>query len=175
MAAHLSQASSVRASLAIRMGVPGTGDARSLMTLSWVRWSRSVRMAASGVLRRPKPSCFSSPKGLAGDSAAARASLEALESARATRSEAVSSVSKIVFTSVENGADSIIDSLAIARLKYPADEARVRWELNLWIVQSALERLDDRQLSAAEQREVWHATRTPHKVAWPQWWNYFGE
>ena len=67
------------------------------------------------------------------------------------------------------------DTLVIARLKYPADEARVRWELDPWIVDRARERMEGTQLSAAEQREVWKVTRTPDKVAWPQWWNYFGE
>lgn len=114
-------------------------------------------------------------KGLAGDSAAARASLEAIEAARASRSEVISGLSKIVLSSVESGADSIIDTLGIARLKFPADEARVRWELNPWIVEAALERLGDRRLSEDEQREVWDATRTPRKVKWPQWWSYFGE
>lgn len=114
-------------------------------------------------------------KGLAGDSAAARASLDAIEAARATRSEVTSGLAKIVLSSVESGADSIIDTLGIARLKFPADEARVRWELNPWIVLAALERLGDRHLSDYEQREVWGATRTPLKVRWPEWWTFFGE
>ncbi|MAY19439.1 MAG: hypothetical protein CL955_02320 [Erythrobacteraceae bacterium] len=114
-------------------------------------------------------------KGLAGDGAAARASLDAIEAARATRSEVTSGLSKIVLFSVESGADSIIDALGIARLKFPADEARVRWELNPWIVEAALERLGDRHLSEDEQREVWNATRTPIKVSWPEWWSCLGE
>ena len=113
-------------------------------------------------------------KGLAGDSAAARASLDAIEAARATRSEVTSGLSKIVLSSVDSGADAIIDVLGIARLKFPADEARVRWELNPWIVQAALERPGNRRLSEAEQREVWRATRMPNKVRWPEWWTYFG-
>lgn len=110
-------------------------------------------------------------KGLAGDSAAARASLDAIEAARASRSEVTSVASKIVISSVDSGADAIIDILGIARLKYPTDEARVRWELNPWIVEAALKRLGNQKLSEAEQREVWHATRTPHKVKWPEWWS----
>ena len=113
-------------------------------------------------------------KGLAGDSAAARASLDAIEAARATRSEVTSGLSKIILSSVESGADSIIDTLGIARLKFPADETRVRWELNPWIVEAALERLGDHRLSEAEQCEVWNATGTPLKVKWPDWWSYFG-
>lgn len=109
-------------------------------------------------------------KGLAGDSAAARASLDVIEAARATRTENAPGISKIVLASVDSGADAIIDKLGIARLKFPTDEDRVRWELNPWIVEKALDRLGDAQLSESEQREVWNATRTPHKVTWPQWW-----
>ena len=114
-------------------------------------------------------------KGLAGDNAAARASLEAIEAARAAQVKAGPGITKIILSSVKSGADSILDILGIARLKYPADEARVRWELNPWIVEAALERLGDQTLTEVEQREVWNATRTPHKVEWPEWWLYFGE
>lgn len=110
-------------------------------------------------------------KGLAGDSVAARASLEAVEAARAARGDNhVAGITKIVIRSVGNGADSILDLLGMAKLKYATDEARVRWELNPWIVEAALARLGSEQLSIAEQREVWNATRTPHKVNWPDWW-----
>lgn len=114
-------------------------------------------------------------KGLAGDSAAARASLDAIEAARASRSDSVPGLSKIIISSVDSGADAIIDVLGIARLKFPADEARVRWELNPWIVEAALERLGNRRLSEVEQSEVSGATRTPNKVRWPEWWTYIGE
>ena len=54
-------------------------------------------------------------------------------------------------------------------------EARVCWELNTWIVEAALARLGGGRLSVDEQREIWNATRTPHKVRWPEWWSYSGE
>ncbi|MXO64075.1 DUF5681 domain-containing protein [Qipengyuania oceanensis] len=114
-------------------------------------------------------------KGLAGDSAAARASLDAIETARTARNEVTSGVSKIVISSVGSGADAIIGKLGIARLKFPTDKARVRWELNPWIVEAALQRFGDTQLSLDEQSEVWNATRAPHQVNWPDWWAYSGE
>lgn len=114
-------------------------------------------------------------KGLAGDSAAARASLEAIEAAREVRQDAQHSIRTIIMSVVDSGADSIIDTLGIARLKYPSDKARARWELNPWVVEAALVRLGDRKLERDEQREVWNATRTQHKVQWPKWWSYFGE
>ena len=114
-------------------------------------------------------------KGLAGDSAAARASLEALETARAARTFTTSGPSKIVLVAIDSGADAIIGKLGVAFHKYPTDEARTRWEINPWVVEAALERLGTKPLSQDEQREVWRAARTPHKVSWPEWWAYFGE
>lgn len=113
-------------------------------------------------------------KGLAGDHTAARASLEAIEAARAKRGEDLPRITALVWQPVHSGADAILDALGIARRKYPTDEKRVRWELNPWIVEAALERLGDRQLTEDEQREVWDATGTPNKVSWPTWWTVNG-
>lgn len=110
-------------------------------------------------------------KGMAGDSAATRASLEAIEAARDARSEATHGISKLIITIVGSGADAILAKLGIATRKNPTDEARMRWELNPWIVETALARLGDRQLTEDEQREVLNATRTPLKVEWPEWWS----
>lgn len=111
-----------------------------------------------------------SQKGLAGDNAAARASLEAIEAARKTRGEDLPSASGIVLKSISFGADAVLDDLGIAVLKYPTDEKRVRWEINPWVVDAALVRLGDQRLSREQQHEVWANTRTPEKVAWPDWW-----
>lgn len=111
-------------------------------------------------------------KGLAGDSAAARASLEAIERARAARGGKERGPDTITLSAVRSGADAILQPLGLAVKKYPRDKDRVRWELNPWIVEAALERLGDRQLTYDQQREVWNATRTPHKVNWPEWWSY---
>jgi hypothetical protein len=46
-----------------------------------------------------------------------------------------------------------------------------RLALEPWIVQAALKRLGERQLSSAEQKVVYSATRTPAKVKWPPWWS----
>jgi hypothetical protein len=110
-------------------------------------------------------------QGLAGDSAAARASLDAIEQARSARGDDLQSVDTIIVSSISSGADAILEPLGIARKKFPTDEERVRWELNPWIVEAALERLGNRRLSEGEQREIWTATRTPQKVAWPDWWS----
>ena len=112
--------------------------------------------------------------GLAGDSAAARASLDAIEMARDARVQHAHGPKTIAWTIVESGVDAILNTLGIAQRRYPTDEARMRWQLNPWIVEKALDRLEKRTLTNEEQREVWHATRTPHKVQWPAWWSYRG-
>ena len=109
-------------------------------------------------------------KGLAGDSAAARASLDAIEAARARRPVAHQPIKTIAIVPMIQGTSTLLDTLGIATKKYPKDEARVRWELNPWIVEAALARLGKRRLTENDQREVWANTRTPHKVRWPEWW-----
>ena len=42
--------------------------------------------------------------------------------------------------------------------------------LEPWVVEAAIARLGDRQLTAEEQVTVLKATRTPKKVKWPDWW-----
>lgn len=111
-------------------------------------------------------------KGLTGDSAAARASLEAIERARSTGGGDAQGPSIVILSAISSGADAILQPLGIAVKKYPKDKHRVRWELNPWIVEAALERLGGRQLTHEEQREVWNVTRMPHKVQWPEWWSY---
>ncbi|MEQ8693988.1 MAG: DUF5681 domain-containing protein [Gammaproteobacteria bacterium] len=113
-------------------------------------------------------------KGLAGDSAAARDSLNAIEQARTQRGDDRHDIDTIILSAVSTGADAILEPLGLAKRKYPADENRVRWELNPWIVEAALERLGERRLTIQEQQEVWSAARTPSKVNWPDWWEVKG-
>jgi hypothetical protein len=107
-------------------------------------------------------------KGLAGDSAAARASLEAIEIARAKAGPA-DELTVIILSFIGMAIEMILEPLGIAKKKYPYDKDRVRWQLEPWIVQAALARLD-RQLTPAEQGEVWRNTRHRTKVQWPDWW-----
>ncbi len=109
-------------------------------------------------------------KGLAGDSAAARDSLDAIENARSERGDDRHAIDTIILSAVSSGADAILEPLGLAKRKFPADEKRVRWELNPWILEAALERLGERRLTIQEQQEVWGATRTPSNVNWPGWW-----
>ena len=45
-----------------------------------------------------------------------------------------------------------------------------RMVLEPWIVEAALARLAEKQLTPEEQRVELKATRTPAKVRWPEWW-----
>jgi hypothetical protein len=112
-------------------------------------------------------------KGLAGDSAAARASLAAIEEARAKRSpDQDAEVLRVIICAF--GVGSALRILGLGLKKHPLDKQRVRWELEPWIVEAALSRFGDRILSREEQQEVWANTRTPGKVDWPSWWTEKG-
>jgi len=112
-------------------------------------------------------------KGLEGDSAAARASLAAIEAARAKHpSSDEQLVVRIVLVGM--GLGSVLSKLRLAVKRFPTDEKRVKVELEPWIVQEALNRFGDRRLSEDEQRGVWEAVRRRDKVNWPEWWTYKG-
>ena len=111
-------------------------------------------------------------KGLAGDSASARASLAAIESARAARVGSDSDVVyNLVWKIVSPGSVSCaLDALgmAVKLRKYSED---TRHELKPWIVEAALARLGSRRLSLDEQQTVFDSTRMPQNVGWPDWWS----
>jgi hypothetical protein len=108
-------------------------------------------------------------KGLQGDNAAARASLAAIETARASRGPADRiDILRIVLTAF--GVGSVLETLGLGVKTDRLNGDRVRCWLKPWIVETALERLGSRHLSEEEQREVWGATQTPNKVRWPEWW-----
>lgn len=108
-------------------------------------------------------------KGLAGDSSAARASLDAIEAARLRRQpHDLPKVMRIVLMSY--GIGSTLKVLGLAVKRNPFDKDKTRWKLQPWIVEAAIARMGARKLTPEEQREVWNTTRTPDKVKWPEWW-----
>ena len=109
-------------------------------------------------------------KGLQGDSASARASLAAIEAARATRPSEQQIPVRFVWKFVTPGAVGCsLDALGLAvkRNKYSEN---ARYELKPWIVEAALARLSSRRLSVEEQRVVVEATYKPDQIKWPEWW-----
>ena len=150
-----------------RSEIPYDGVLGQMVTVKEDGKERRITAAEAFILQLTQ-------KGLAGDSAAARASLEAIETARAKRHADHPPIGIICIKIIADGIDTILDDLNLAVKRFPRDEERVRWELQPWIVEAALKRLGKRQLSPAEQREVWSNTRTPQKVLWPEWWTFRG-
>jgi hypothetical protein len=109
-------------------------------------------------------------RALEGDGAAARASLALIEEAKAHQSAGRPLSIVIVRVILEPGSvASALEPLRMARKLDPYRET-ARMALEPWLVEAALVRLD-RRLSPADQRTIVKATRTPHKVRWPEWWS----
>ncbi len=125
---------------------------------------RRVTMAEAFILQLTR-------KGLAGDSAAARSSLAAIEAARASRSAIDQALPSVRLQVRTFGLCCSIVDLGLGVLLNPHDKQRVRLMLKPWIVEAALSRLGSHRLSAEEQRIVVSSTQNPAKVSWPDWWD----
>ena len=109
-------------------------------------------------------------RGLEGNNAAACASLAVIEEARERKGGDQPRISVIVRVIVSPGSvTSALEPLRMAKKLDPYRET-ARMALEPWLVEAALARLD-RTLSPADQRIIVNATRTPHKVRWPEWWS----
>lgn len=110
-------------------------------------------------------------QGLEGDGAAARASMAAIDDARAKRVVTdAEQVTHIAIVAVTPGSvNTALEPLRMA-VKQDRYRAMARMKIEPWLIQEALSRLGDRRLSLAEQANVYAATRTPGKVKWPDWW-----
>ena len=64
---------------------------------------------------------------------------------------------------------SALEPLRMAKKLDPYRET-ARMALEPWLVEAALARLPQ-TLSPADQRTIVEATRTPHRVRWPEWWS----
>ena len=134
-----------------------------MVTIRDDRGERRVTAAEAFLLQLTK-------KGLQGDSAAARASLAAIEEARSKRQSDGPIITAIVSKCVSPGSVGCsLDALGMA-VKLNKYTENARYELKPWIVEAALARLGSRRLSVEEQRTILESTRTPEKVRWPEWW-----
>ena len=111
-------------------------------------------------------------KGLEGDSASARASLAAIENARAARVSDGSDLPEFRILFRHYGPCCTVADLGMGVILNQTDKERVRLMLKPWIVEAALARLGSRRLSVEEQQKVVESTRTPEKVRWPGWWSF---
>lgn len=109
-------------------------------------------------------------KGLEGCSASARASLGVIEAARANRAETQEEHLIIRMIIRSFGLCCVVEDLGMAVRLNKSSKENVRLELKPWIVQAALGRMKPNQLTAEQQAVVYASTRTPEKVAWPDWW-----
>jgi Family of unknown function (DUF5681) len=106
-------------------------------------------------------------QGMEGNGAAARASLALLEEAKKKR-EGPGYPDSFVWV-VAGSVPNAMETLRMAKIFDPYSE-NARVALEPWLVEAALARLPQ-PLSPADQRTVVEATRTPHKVRWPEWWS----
>lgn len=130
--------------------------------------ARQVTAAEAFLLKLAK-------EGLEGDGASARASLRAIEDARVrgVASETFEPIDAIYLVPKDFGANDALQSLRMTRVLDP-NRPSAQMKLEPWIVEAALDRLDG-PLTQDQQRTVLAATRTPHKVKWPNWWSVFQE
>jgi hypothetical protein len=108
--------------------------------------------------------------GLDGDSAAARAAIAAFEGIRGTDPSVRHTSLEIIVSVVSPG--SVSTAVECLRIGTKLDRYResARILLEPWIVEAALARFAEKQLTPEEQEIVFKATRTPTKVRWPDWW-----
>jgi Family of unknown function (DUF5681) len=109
-------------------------------------------------------------RGLDGDSAAARAAIAALGAIPDTDLSVPYPLKMIVISIVAPGSvSSAVECLRIGtKLDRYRETARIL--LEPWIVEAALARFGEKQLTPEEQEIVLKATRTPTRVRWPDWW-----
>jgi hypothetical protein len=105
-------------------------------------------------------------RGVEGDGAAARASLAVIEEAR---NQHRTGPPIVWVLRALGGMDSALEPLRMAK-KLDRYRETARMALEPWLVEAALARLPQ-TLSPADQRIIVNATRTPHKVRWPEWWS----
>jgi hypothetical protein len=109
-------------------------------------------------------------RGLDGDSAAARAAIDAIGDIRGTYPSAPDGPLEIAHCIVDPG--SVSSAVECLRIGTKLDRYRetARMLLEPWIIEAALARFGEKQLTPEEQEIVLNASRTPSKVRWPDWW-----
>ena len=107
--------------------------------------------------------------GLDGDIAAAGAAIAAIGDIRVTDVPVPLSI-KMVIQFVSPGCvNTAVECLRIGT-KLDRFRETARMMLEPWMVEAALARFAENQLTPGEQEVVLKATRTPAKVRWPDWW-----
>lgn len=147
-----------------RRDIPYDGVLGQMVTIREDGRERRVTAAEAFILQLTK-------KGLEGDSASARASLTAIENARAARLARGEDVQQVRIRFRTFGLCCVVEGLGIGVLVNKTNKERARMLLKPWAIEAALARLGTHRLSAEEQQVVLASTGTPHKVRWPDWWS----
>jgi Family of unknown function (DUF5681) len=109
-------------------------------------------------------------KGLEGCSASARASLGAIEAARASQPESNDPTEVLRIIIRPFGTCVVAEDLGFGVKINRFSKTNVRFMLKPWIVDAALARMGNRQLTSEQQRVVIASVQNPEKVNWPSWW-----
>jgi hypothetical protein len=106
-----------------------------------------------------------------GNNAATRA-IEDLRVVRGAqkKSDALTERETVIHFVTPGSVNMALEPLGMGRILDRIREATARVALEPWLVQAALKRLGDNELTPEEQKTVLKATRTPKKVNWPDWW-----
>ncbi|MCO5065219.1 MAG: hypothetical protein M9924_12510 [Rhizobiaceae bacterium] len=86
------------------------------------------------------------------------------------RAEAIAKIVRVVVR--PRNPNSAMFRLGMAR-RLDALRPSNRTVLEPWVVEVTLSRFGSRRLSKVEQDVIVKATRAPHKVKWPDWWDVF--
>ena len=145
-------------------GIPYDAVLSQLVTIKDDGIERQVTAAEAFLL-------YIAMQGLAGRDSAARETLAAIRSAMSQKSQLtkIAGMNIVIQFVAPGNPSSELVKLGMAK-KLDASRPSVRLALEPWIVEAALARLSDRHLSVAQQKVIFGATRTPHKVKWPDWW-----
>ena len=109
-------------------------------------------------------------RGIEGGGPAARTMMDAIEKAKDNRATTEPLLLTVEWLGEAPGSvNAALEPLHMARI-HDAYRDTARTLLEPWLVEAALARLGERRYSAADQRSIVEATRTPHKVRWPTWW-----
>jgi hypothetical protein len=109
-------------------------------------------------------------RALKGDAKAAEMTRVAIERARLAPAGGELPTPLVVHQAVALG--RVNSALLPLRMAYKAGRYRLDAQILLepWLVEAALKRFGKKRLTPSEQQQVVDATRTPHKVTWPPWW-----
>ena len=109
--------------------------------------------------------------GLEGNAVAARAAFKIFDKIRELRPPPPVHEIRVITRTIVKPAN-VTQALIPLRMAKKFDPYRetARVMLEPWVVEAGLARIEG-TISAADQRTILNATRTPHKVRWPAWWS----